>query len=53
LGAVPEPPLVELILLSVSGAVTYLGVLLAVGRTVVGEGAEVIGWIILRRRSID
>jgi len=53
LGAVPEPPLVELILLSVSGAVTYLGVLLAVGRTIVGEGAEVIGWIILRRRSID
>jgi teichuronic acid exporter len=48
----PEPPLVELILLSVSGAVTYLGALLAVGRTVIGEGAEVVGWI-LRRHSVD
>jgi teichuronic acid exporter len=48
----PEPPLVELILLSVSGAVTYLGALFAVGRTVTAEGAEVVGWI-LRRRRLD
>ena len=48
----PESPLVELILLSVSGAVTYGGVLFAVGRTVIGEGAEVVGWI-LRRHGVD
>jgi O-antigen/teichoic acid export membrane protein len=47
-----EPSLVELILLSVSGAVTYFGALFAFGRTVIGEGAEVIGWI-LRRHHID
>jgi PST family polysaccharide transporter len=47
-----EPPLVELILLSVSGAVTYFGALFALGRTVIGEGAEVIGWM-LRRHHVD
>jgi O-antigen/teichoic acid export membrane protein len=47
-----EPPLVELILLSVTGAVTYLGALFALGRTVIGEGAEVVGWI-LRRHGVD
>ena len=41
-----EPPLVELILLSVTGVVTYLGALFALGRTVIGEGAEVVGWIL-------
>jgi O-antigen/teichoic acid export membrane protein len=48
----PEPPLVELILLSMCGAVAYVGALFAVGRTVIGEGAEVVGWI-LRRHSVD
>jgi O-antigen/teichoic acid export membrane protein len=47
-----DPPLVELIILSMSGAVTYLGVLFAVGRTVISEGAEIVGWI-LHRPSID
>jgi O-antigen/teichoic acid export membrane protein len=40
-----EPPLVELILLSVTGVVTYLGALFALGRTVIGEGIEVLSWI--------
>jgi O-antigen/teichoic acid export membrane protein len=43
---------VELILLSLSGAVTYLGVLCVVGRTVIGEVAEVIRWI-FRRNDVD
>jgi O-antigen/teichoic acid export membrane protein len=47
-----EPPLVVLILLSVTGAATYLGALFALGRTVIGEGAEVVGWI-LRRHGVD
>jgi hypothetical protein len=47
-----EPPLVELILLSVTGAVTYLGALFAFGRTVIAEGAEVLGWM-LRRHGPD
>src|SRR6516225_1407835 len=41
-----EPPLIELILLSVTGAVTYLGALFALGRTVIGEGVEVVSWIL-------
>jgi O-antigen/teichoic acid export membrane protein len=40
-----EPPLVELILLSVTGLATYLGALFALGRTVIDEGVEVVGWI--------
>jgi hypothetical protein len=52
LAAVPEPPLVELILLSVSGAATYAAVLFIVGRSVIGEGTEVVGWI-LRRQAAD
>src|SRR5262249_23736995 len=43
-----ESPLVELMLLSVSGAVIYLGALFAFGRTVIVEGAEVLGWILFR-----
>jgi O-antigen/teichoic acid export membrane protein len=46
-----EPPLIELILLSVTGAVTYVGVLFLVGRSVIGEGVEVLGWI-LRRHGV-
>ena len=52
LAAGSEPPLVELILLSVSGAATYAAVLFAVGRSVIGEGAEIVGWI-LRRQAAD
>jgi O-antigen/teichoic acid export membrane protein len=52
LAAVPEPPLVELVLLSVSGAATYAAVLFTVGRSVIDEGAEVVGWI-LRRQTAD
>jgi O-antigen/teichoic acid export membrane protein len=47
-----EPPLVELILLTLTGAVTYLGALFVLGRTVIGEGAEVAGWI-FRRHGLD
>jgi O-antigen/teichoic acid export membrane protein len=52
LGAVPEPPLVELVLLSVSGAATYAAALFTVGRSVIGEGTQVVGWI-LRRQAAD
>jgi O-antigen/teichoic acid export membrane protein len=41
-----EPQFLELILLSVTGVVTYLGALFAFGRTMIGEGAEVVGWIL-------
>jgi O-antigen/teichoic acid export membrane protein len=40
-----EPPLVELILLSVTGVITYLGALFALGRAVIGEVIEVLSWI--------
>jgi O-antigen/teichoic acid export membrane protein len=43
-----ESPLVELILLSITGAVIYLGALFALRRTVVNEGVEVLGWMIRR-----
>src|SRR5271165_5150266 len=46
-----ESPLIELILLSVTGAATYLGALFALGRTVIGEGIEVVSWIL--RRGVD
>jgi hypothetical protein len=48
-----EPPLVELILLSVTGVATYLGVLFALRKTVIGEGAEVLGWMLPRRHGLD
>jgi hypothetical protein len=47
-----EPPLVELTLLTVTGAVIYLGTLFTLRRTVIGEGAEVLGWM-LRRHGLD
>src|SRR5271166_4138310 len=46
-----ESPLIELILLSVTGAATYLGALFALGRTLIGEGVEVVSWIL--RRGVD
>jgi O-antigen/teichoic acid export membrane protein len=48
----PEPPIVDLVVLSVSGALTYGVVLFSVGSPVISEGAEVIGWII-RGHSVD
>jgi teichuronic acid exporter len=47
-----ESPLIELILLSATGVVIYLGVLFAVGRTLISEVAEVVGWI-FRRHGDD
>jgi hypothetical protein len=49
-GMLPEP--LKLILLPVGGALTYLGALFMLGRTVIGEIAEVIGWA-LRRLGDD
>jgi O-antigen/teichoic acid export membrane protein len=51
LAAVPEPPLVELVLLSVSGAASYGIALLTVGTPVIREGIEVAGWILGRYRA--
>ena len=48
-----ELPLVELILLTVTGAVIYLGTLFTLGRTVIEEGVEVLGWMLRRRRGLD
>jgi O-antigen/teichoic acid export membrane protein len=40
--------MIELVLLSVSGAMTYLIVLWTIGSPVMGEAAEVAGWILRR-----
>jgi O-antigen/teichoic acid export membrane protein len=48
-----EPSLFELILSAVFGAVTYLGALFAFGRTLIGEGTEVVGWMLRRRHGLD
>ena len=45
-------PLIGLLLLSACGAAAYLTDLLAMGSPVIGEGAQVAGWI-LRRRGAD
>jgi O-antigen/teichoic acid export membrane protein len=47
-----EPPWIGLILLAATGAITYGAVLLAIGRPLISEGAEVAGWV-LRRRSAN
>jgi len=47
-----ETPLIALLLLSASSAAAYLTVLLAMGSPVIGESAEIAGWI-LHRRSAD
>ncbi len=44
-------PLVQLALLSFAGAVTYGATLFAIGSRVIGEGAEVLGWILHRRAA--
>ena len=48
----PELQIVDLVVLSASGAVTYGIVLFSIGSPVIGEGAEVVGWII-RGHSAD
>jgi hypothetical protein len=47
-----EPAWIGLILLSATGAITYGAVLLAIGRPLISEGAEVAGWV-LRGRSAN
>jgi len=48
----PEPTWDKLLVLSASGAAAYVAALLAIGSPVIGEGAEMIGWI-LRRHIAD
>jgi len=47
----PDSPWFSLVLLSAAGAATYVAALFAIGSPVIGEGAEVIGWILRRRPS--
>ena len=47
-----EPAWIALVLLPATGAITYGTVLLAIGSPVIGEGAEVVGWV-LRRPAAD
>jgi hypothetical protein len=47
----PDPPLVRLLFLSASGAIVYGATLFAIGSPVISEGAEVLGWILRRRRA--
>jgi len=47
-----DAPSIRLVLLSAVGAVSYGAVLFLIGSPVVGESAEVVGWI-LRRRSVN
>jgi O-antigen/teichoic acid export membrane protein len=46
-----DPPLVRLLFLSASGAIVYGTALFAIGSPVITEGAEVLGWILRRRRN--
>ncbi len=50
-GGRPESSLIRLIFLSVSGAVTYGAALFVIGSPVIGEGVEVVGWILRRQRA--
>jgi teichuronic acid exporter len=47
----PTPAWVGLVLLSTSGALAYGAALLVIGRSVIGEGAEVARWILRRSRA--
>lgn len=47
-----DAPFIRLVLLSTIGAATYGAVLFGIGSPVLGESAQVMGWI-LRRRSAD
>ena len=46
-----EPAFFQLVLLSVSGAEAHAAALYALGSPVIREGAEVVGWIVGRRRA--
>ena len=46
-----DSPLPRLALLSFTGAVIYGATLFAIGSPVISEGAEVLGWILGRRRA--
>jgi O-antigen/teichoic acid export membrane protein len=46
-----DSPFIRLVLLSTVGAVTYGATLFAIGSPVISEGAEVLGWILRRRRA--
>jgi hypothetical protein len=41
-----DPPLLRLLFLSASGAIAYGATLFAIGRPVISEGSEVLGWIL-------
>jgi teichuronic acid exporter len=45
------PAWVSLVLVSMCGAVAYVTALLVIGRSVIGESAEVARWILRRRRA--
>ena len=51
--AAESQPLIELILVSVIGATTYIAMLFAVGRSVIGEGVEVVGWVLRRHHGLE
>ena len=46
-----DPPLLRLLFLSAGGAIAYGAALFAIGSPVIGEGAEVLGWILRRRHA--
>jgi O-antigen/teichoic acid export membrane protein len=46
-----DPPAVRLLFLSASGAIAYGAALFAIGSPVITESAEVLGWILRRRRA--
>ncbi|HEY3619077.1 MAG TPA: polysaccharide biosynthesis C-terminal domain-containing protein, partial [Candidatus Sulfotelmatobacter sp.] len=46
-----DPPIIRLLFLSASGAIVYGATLFAMGGPVISEGAEVLGWILRRRRA--
>jgi O-antigen/teichoic acid export membrane protein len=46
-----DPPLLRLLFLSAGGAIAYGAALFTIGSPVITEGAEVLGWILRRRRG--
>jgi hypothetical protein len=46
-----DPPLLRLLFLSAGGTIAYGAALFAIGSPVIGEGAEVLGWILRRRHA--
>jgi len=48
----PEQPIVHLIVLSMSGALTYAVALFSSGSPVVGEMIEIAGWILRKRGGV-